>query len=90
MANSPGQAGAHIAVPVFMYRAALDEVIPTSVEDAVYANLCATGTVIQSATFPGDHALTDFEAQSMGLAFIAARLAGTAPTDSCTTNPKTL
>jgi pimeloyl-ACP methyl ester carboxylesterase len=88
--NSPGQTGAHIGVPVFMYRADLDEVIPTTVEDAVYHNLCASGTVIQSATYPGDHALTDFEAQSDALTFIGNVLGGKAPTNSCTSNNSSL
>jgi triacylglycerol lipase len=90
LANSPGQPGASIPVPVFMYRADLDEVIPTSVEDQVYANLCADGTVIQSNTYPGDHALTDFEAQSDALTFIANRLAGQTPVNDCTTNSTSL
>jgi hypothetical protein len=90
LANSPGQPGATIPVPMFMYRADVDEVIPTSVEDQVYANLCADGTVIQSNTYPGDHALTDFEAQSDALTFIANRLAGTAPVNDCTSNSSSL
>lgn len=89
-ANSPGQPGASIPVPVYMYRADADEVIPTSVEDTVYQNLCADGTVIQSATYPGDHALTDFEAQSDVLTFIGNRLAGHTATDDCTSNSSSL
>jgi len=90
LANSPGQPGAVIPVPVFMYRADLDEVIPTSVEDQVYANLCADGTVIQSNTYPGDHALTDFEAQSDALTFIGNLLAGKPPINDCTSNATSL
>lgn len=89
-ANSPGQGSAHIAVPVFMYRADLDEVIPSAVEDAVYHTLCTNGTVIQSATYPGDHALTDFEAQGDALTFIGNVLAGKAPINSCTSNDTSL
>ena len=88
--NSPGQPGATIDVPTFMYRGDVDEIIPTSVEDQVYATLCSDGTVIQSATFPGEHALTLFEAQGAALTFIAQRLAGDQPTNSCTTNGTSL
>lgn len=90
LANSPGQPGAAITVPTFMYRGDVDEIIPTSVEDQVYANLCKDGTVIQAATYPGDHAVTLLEAQSDVVAFTAQRLAGDPPTDSCTTNPTSL
>lgn len=90
LANSPGQPGSSIPVPVYNYRGQVDEIIPTSVEDSVYANWCASGTVVQAKTYPGDHVLTDFEAQSDVLGFIANTLAGKAPVDSCTTNPKSL
>lgn len=89
-ANSPGLPGAHIPVPVFNYRGDIDEIIPTTVEDATYANLCATGTVVQAATYPGEHLLTDYEAQSDVLSFIANLLAGKTPVNSCTTNATSL
>lgn len=90
LANSPGQPGATISVPTYMYRGDVDEIIPTSVEDQVYATLCADGSVIQSATYAGEHALTLLEAQSDVLTFIAQRLAGDTPTDSCTSDPTNL
>ena len=90
LANSPGQPGASITVPTFMYRGMVDEIIPTSVEDQVYATLCKDKSVIQAATFPGEHALTLVEAQSDALAFIAQRLSGATPTNSCTSNPTSL
>jgi Secretory lipase len=90
LANSPGQPGSSIPVPVYNYRGAVDEVIPTAVEDGVYANWCASGTVIQSNTYTGEHALSDFEAQSDVLTFISNQLAGKTPVNSCTTNNKTL
>ncbi|MDA8268773.1 MAG: hypothetical protein M0013_10480 [Actinomycetota bacterium] len=89
-ANSPGLAGAHIPVPTYMYRGTIDEIIPTTVEDSTYANMCATGTVIQSATYPGEHGLTDFEAQPNVITFIGQRLSGATPVNSCTTDPTSL
>ncbi|MDA8268675.1 MAG: triacylglycerol lipase [Actinomycetota bacterium] len=89
-ANSPGLAGAHIPVPTYMYRGVIDEIIPTTVEDSTYANMCATGTVIQSATYAGEHLLSDFEAESNVMTFIGQRLSGATPVNSCTTNPNSL
>jgi hypothetical protein len=88
--NSPGLPGADIPVPVYNDRGIVDEIVPTSVEDATYHNLCATGTVVQAAVHPGEHLLTDDEAQQNVLQFIAQRLAGAPPVDSCLTNPNTL
>lgn len=90
LANSPGQPGATISVPTYMYRGDVDEIIPTGVEDQVYATLCADGAVIQSATYFGEHALTLFEAQSNVLQFIAQRFSGSTPVDSCAGDPTTL
>jgi hypothetical protein len=90
LANSPGQPGAVIRVPTYMYRGDVDEIIPTTVEDQVYATLCQDGTVIQAATYPGEHALTLLEAQGNALTFIAQRLAGDPPVDSCTSDPTSL
>ncbi len=90
LANSPGNPGSSIAVPVYNFRGLIDEIIPTTVEDGVYANWCKDGTVVQAATYPGDHALTIFEGQSDVLTFISNRLAGKTPVNSCTTNPSSL
>jgi predicted esterase len=88
--NSPGLPGARIAVPVYNDRGIVDEIVPTSVEDATYHDLCTTGTAVQAAVYPGEHLLTDDEAQHNVLQFIAQRLAGAPPVDSCLTNPNTL
>lgn len=90
LANSPGQPGSSIPVPVYNYRGLIDEIIPTTVEDGVYANWCKDGTVIQANTYPGEHALSDFEAEGDVLTFISNRLAGKTPVNSCTTNPSSL
>ena len=88
--NSPGLPGANIPVPVYMYRGVIDEIIPTTVEDATYANMCKTGTVIQSNTYPGEHLTTDFEAEGDVMTFIANRLSGATPVNDCTSNPTSL
>ncbi len=88
--NSPGLPGANIPVPTFMYRGDIDEIIPTTVEDATYANMCKTGTVIQSATYPGEHLLSDFEAEGDVMTFIGNRLSGATPVNDCTSNPSSL
>ncbi len=90
LANSTGMPGAHIAVPTYMYRGIIDEIIPPTVEDAVYANLCATGTKIQAATYPGEHLLTDYEAAGNVVSFIGQVINGQSTTNSCTTNSKSL
>ncbi len=90
LANSPGQPGAHIATPVFNYRGTTDEVVPVAVEDAIYANLCATGTTVQSATYAGEDVLSNFEAQGDVIRFIADRVAHRPGVNSCTTDPHTL
>lgn len=88
--NSPGMPGAHVSVPMFNYAGTEDEIIPPAVENATYANLCATGTVVQSSTLATDHIFGDFEFQGQVLTFIANRVNGATPTNSCLTNSSTL
>lgn len=89
-ANSPGLPGAHIAVPVFNYAGTQDQIIPPAVENSTYANLCATGTVVQSSTLATDHIFGEYLFQSQVLTFMADRFAGDVPVNSCTTNHSSL
>ena len=89
-ANSPGLPGAHVNVPMFNYAGSADDIIPPAVENATYANLCATGSVVQALTQPVDHAIGEFSFQSQVLAWEANTFAGGTVTNSCLTNKTAL
>jgi len=60
----PANSRAHypVAFPVLQYRGILDEVIPTSTEDATRSAYCTAGISTTWRTYPGDHLLTDNQA----------------------------
>jgi triacylglycerol lipase len=72
-----------IGFPVLQYHGLLDEVIPTSVEDAVRAAYCQAGITTQQKLYLNDHALTDIEAIGDVVAWLSDRFAGRPATGDC-------
>ncbi|MBO0775700.1 MAG: triacylglycerol lipase, partial [Actinobacteria bacterium] len=71
------------AVPLLQYHGLADEVIPYQVEAALHRQYCAQGVTTQLTAFPGDHVLTQVEAQPAVVNWISARLAGTPAPANC-------
>lgn len=81
--NSPLGKGAP-AAPVYDYHADGDELVPVAVDDALVDSYCAAGTPVQRVRYPGgEHNLTLVAGAPGAQDFLAARFAGTAPTDDC-------
>jgi triacylglycerol lipase len=72
-----------IGFPVLQYHGLLDEVIPTSVEDAVRTAYCAAGVTTQNNIYLSDHALTDNQAIGDVVGWLTARFAGTSTKGNC-------
>ncbi len=71
-----------VPFPVYMYRGIIDEIIPTSTEDATHAAYCHAGVRVQWKVYWGDHILTLFEAVGDVTSYLTARFdAWPAPTN---------
>lgn len=71
------------AVPLLQYHGLADEVIPYQVEATLHQQWCAMGVTTQLTAFPGDHVLTQIEAQPAVANWISDRLAGTPAPGNC-------
>ena len=72
-----------IGFPVLQYHGLLDEVIPTSVEDAVWAAYCQAGITTQQQLYLSEHLLADSQAIGDVVAWLTARFAGKSTTGNC-------
>ena len=72
-----------IGFPVFQYHGLLDEVIPTSTEDAVHTAYCQAGITTQQSLYFADHMLADNGAISDVVSWLGDRFAGRAATGNC-------
>ncbi|CBG68577.1 MULTISPECIES: lipase family protein [Streptomyces] len=72
-----------IPFPVLQYRGLLDEVIPTSTEDATRAAYCSAGITTAWRTYPGDHLLTDNQAIGDVVNWFGDRFAGRTAQNDC-------
>ncbi len=70
-------------VPLLQYHGLIDEVIPYSVEKTLHSQYCAMGVTTKLSGYPGDHVLTQVEAQGEVVSWIGARLAGTPAPSNC-------
>jgi triacylglycerol lipase len=72
-----------ISFPVLQYRGALEEIIPTSTEDATRQAYCTAGITTQWNLYVGDHLTTDNLAISDVITWFGQRFAGQAATGNC-------
>ena len=72
-----------IGFPVLQYRGLLEEVIPTSTEEATHAAYCRAGVTTQWNTYPGDHLTTDTQAISDTVTWFTDRFAGRFTLGNC-------
>jgi pimeloyl-ACP methyl ester carboxylesterase len=70
-------------VPLLQYHGLLDEVIPYSVEQTLHSRYCAMGVTSKLSGYPGDHVLTQVEAQAEVVSWISARLSGAPAPANC-------
>jgi Secretory lipase len=63
-------------VPILQYHGRADEVIPWEVEAALHRQWCKKGVRTQLASYPGEHATTQVEAQTQVVSWLKSRLAG--------------
>lgn len=70
-------------VPVLQYHGLADEVIPYQVEAALHHQWCAMGVTSQLTSYPGDHALTQAEAQPQVASWLRARFASNPAPSNC-------
>ena len=77
------QARHRVPFPVLQYRGLLDEVIPTSTEDATRAAYCAAGITTSWRTYPGDHLLTDNQAIGDVVSWLGDRFADRPARNDC-------
>lgn len=70
-------------VPLLQYHGLVDEVIPWKVEVTLHRQYCALGVTTQLTGFPGDHVLTQVEAQGDVVGWLAGRLAGRPAPSNC-------
>ncbi|MDQ0760150.1 hypothetical protein QF027_002785 [Streptomyces canus] len=68
---------------VLQYRGALDEVIPTTTEDAVRTAYCAAGVRTGWKIYAGDHLLTDNQAVGDVVSWLGDRFAGRPARSDC-------
>lgn len=71
-------------VPVFQYHGLADEIVPLAQAQALHTTWCAKGVTTDFIGLPGEHITTSAEGAPLAVAFLNARLAGTAVTGSCT------
>jgi triacylglycerol lipase len=83
--GTPGSSAKYkIGFPVYQYRGALEEVIPTSTEDATRQAYCAAGITTQwKNDYWGEHLLTDGLAKDDVTNWLGDRFAGTATRGNC-------
>ena len=81
--NANDLGGMKPAVPLLQYHGLADEVIPYQVEASLHQQWCAMGVTTQLTAFPGDHVLTQVEAQPAVANWISDRLAGTPAPGNC-------
>jgi triacylglycerol lipase len=72
-----------IGFPVLQYHGLLDEVIPTSVEDAVHAAYCRSGVTTQQKLYVADHLLADNQAIGDVVSWLTDRFGGRPTTGNC-------
>jgi secretory lipase len=70
-------------VPLLQYHGLLDEVIPYGVEKTLHSQYCAMGATAKLSGYPGDHVLTQVEAQGEVVGWLGARLAGAPAPSNC-------
>jgi hypothetical protein len=70
-------------VPLLQYHGLVDEVIPWKVEVTLHRQYCALGVTTQLTGFPGDHVLTQVEAQGDVVGWLAGRFAGRPAPSNC-------
>lgn len=70
-------------VPLLQYHGTADEVIPYSVEAGLHRQYCAMGVTSQLTGLPGEHVVTQVEAQPTVVSWIAGRLAGRSAPSNC-------
>ena len=70
-------------MPVLQYHGLADEVIPWRVEAALHRRWCAMGAISLFTSYPGDHVLTQIQAQAQVTNWLSARFAGTAAPNNC-------
>lgn len=80
-ASSPARY--RVPFPVLQYRGLLDEVIPTSTEDATRAAYCSAGITTTWRTYLGDHLLTDNQAIGDVVSWLGDRFGGRAAQNDC-------
>jgi triacylglycerol lipase len=68
---------------VLQYRGLLEEVIPTSTEDATRAAYCQAGITTRWNTYPGDHLTTDNQAIPDAVRWFTDRFAGRLAVGNC-------
>ncbi len=81
--NANDLGGMRPAVPLLQYHGLADEVIPWRVEAALHHRYCAMGVKTLLTGYPGDHILTQVEAQPQVGGWLAARLAGLPAPSNC-------
>lgn len=72
-----------IKFPVLQYRGMLEEVIPTSTEDATRRAYCSAGITTQWKLYPGDHLLADQQAKDDVVKWLGDRFAGRLELGNC-------
>jgi hypothetical protein len=72
-----------IGFPVLQYRGLLEQVIPTSTEDATRTAYCRAGVTTQWNTYPGDHLTTDNQAIRDTVGWFSDRFAGRFTRGNC-------
>jgi triacylglycerol lipase len=69
--------------PILQYHGLLDEVVPTSVEDAVHAAYCQGGVTTQQNLYAADHLLADNQAIGDVVSWLGDRFAGRSTSGNC-------
>ncbi|GAA4134593.1 lipase family protein [Actinomadura keratinilytica] len=83
--GAPGSSATYqIGFPVFQYRGALEEIIPTETEDATRAAYCKAGiNTTWNKSYVGEHLLTDWLAAGDVTRFLNDRFEGKPVTGNC-------
>jgi hypothetical protein len=72
-----------IRFPILQYHGLLDEVVPTSVEDAVHTAYCQGGVTTEQKLYAADHLLADNQAIGDVVSWLTDRFAGKSTPGSC-------
>ena len=70
-------------VPVLQYHGLADGIIPWRVESGLHERWCAAGVTSRLAGYPGEHVITQVEAQNDVVNWLADRFAGKAAPENC-------